>query len=135
MNQRTALAAALAAAAALLVAGCTASRWQYTRTRPYEHPVTRVTVRSDPPGAEVSLNGDYMGETPFVVPVRYRCEVMVYERRQALPYLHVETKELRTYSSNVFELHFRKYGFRDATRELTLNGEEEIEISVPLAPE
>ena len=134
-GSRGRLAGALAAlVAVLLLAGCASSRWRFVRNRPDETMETRVTVRSEPPGAEVLLNGKYMGVTPFAVPVRYPCEVRVYERREALPYLHVESKETRTWKGNEFTFRFRLPGHHETERKLTLTGEETRELSVPLSP-
>lgn len=122
-------------AALLLLAcavGCTSSRWQYVRNRPDQTATTGVTVRTDPTGAEVSINGEYCGESPVRVPVMYPVEIKVYERRNAVPYPHVESKELKTYVRNVFTFTAIKTGYREGKAEVTLLGNEEREITIKL---
>ncbi len=117
-----------------LTAGCTSSRWQYLRTRPTQTATTKVTVRTDPSGAEVSINGDYLGEAPVVVPVMYNVEVKVYGRRTVFPYPQRETRELKTWVQNVFTFSAIKTGYSETKAEVTLRGNEEREITIKLHP-
>jgi hypothetical protein len=128
----------LVVAAALLflmsVAGCTTSDWKFVRTRPADRLTTNVTVRTDPPGAEVSLNGDYLGESPIRVPVMYPVEIKVYERRVAVPFPKVESRDLKTYVFNVFTFTAYRTGYHEGRAEVTLRGNEEREITIKLKP-
>jgi hypothetical protein len=126
----------VAALLVLIVAtGCgTSSDWQFVRERPPVEVTTRVTVRTDPSGADVSVNDTYLGQSPVAVPIIYRAEVKVYERREALPYPHVESRELKTWVHNVFTFTANKTGYRIGKAEVTLRGGEEREITIKLEP-
>lgn len=125
--------AGLAAAAVLLLAGCSSmTNWRFLRERPSGKATTRVTVTSEPDGAEVTLNGDYMGTTPFVVPIAYPYAVRVFERRVALPYPHVEQKEIDTYRNNVFTFRFHAIDHELVDRRLELRGEPEAKVHAVL---
>ena len=114
--------------------GCTSSRWQYVRARPDQTTTTNVTVRTDPTGAEVSINGQYCGDSPVRVPVMYPVEIKVYERRNVVPYPHIDSKELKTYVQNVFTFTAVRTGYRETRAEVTLLGNEEREITIKLVP-
>jgi len=114
--------------------GCASSRWQYLRTRPLQTTTTKVTIRTDPTGAEVSVNGNFLGESPLLVPVEYNVELKVYERRTVLPYPHIESKELETWVRNVFTFTAIKTGYTATKAEVTLRGNEEREITIKLTP-
>lgn len=125
--------AGAAAAALLLLAGCsTSGNWHFLRERPSGKSTTRVTVTSEPAGAEVTLNGQYMGTTPFVVPIEYPYSVRVFERRTALPYPHVEQKDVNTYRNNRFTFRFHAIDHDLVEKTIELNGEETAEVHAVL---
>ena len=130
MIPRIAIGAVLAL---VLGGGCsTKSTWQFVRERPRQKTITEVTVRTTPDGADVFLNGSLLGQAPLVVPVKYGYVTRHYQRRNAVPYPHVEDKEVRTYENNEFVFEARKMGHVEAQKELVLNGEENVEISIEL---
>lgn len=118
----------------LISSACTSSRWQYVRDRPPGKTTTEVTVRTNPENAEVRLRDKYMGQSPVVIPIRYSCEVKVYQRRVALPYPQVEERELKTWVGNEFTFQIFKPGYARTERTVTLNGEEYIDLDVELSP-
>ncbi len=118
----------------LFASGCAVGRWQYVRNRPDETFRTKVTVHTEPTGAEVSIDGTYLGESPVCVPVMYPLEIKIYERRIGLPYPHVESKQLKTYVKNVFHFTAIKTGYREGRAQVTLRGNEEREITIKLEP-
>ena len=118
----------------LFVTGCAVGRWQYVRNRPDETFKTEVTVHTEPPGADVSISGTYLGASPVCVPVVYPLEIKIYQRRIGLPYPRVESKELKTYVKNVFHFTAIKTGYREGRAEVTLRGNEKREITIKLEP-
>jgi hypothetical protein len=131
MSRRTTLAILAVTLLVLPVAGCSSwSQWQFIRERPGEKVVTKLLVRTVPPGGEISINGSYQGKAPIRIPVRYESSYRVYERREALPYPHVETREVPSYRGNVFRLDAYVIGRGKATQTVTANGEEELEVTI-----
>ncbi len=119
--------------ALLLVGGCSTSTWQFVRERPSRNTVTEVTVRTTPPGADVFLNGKLLGQSPLIVPVKYSYVTRHYQRRNALPYPHVEDREVKTYEHNKFVFEANAVGYRRARKELVFHGEEKEEFTFELA--
>ncbi len=107
---------------------------RFVRQRPPRKVETKVTVRSIPSGAEVTLGGRYLGETPLLVPIRYRCDIRIFEQKKSLPYPHTETREIRSYPRNRFTFELYKVGYERAQRVIELHGEEERGIEVRLRP-
>jgi hypothetical protein len=132
MRNHRGLVVAAALFSLLLLAGCTTSDWRFVRTRPADRLTTNVTVRTEPSDAEVSLNGNYLGESPIRVPVMYPVEIKVYERRVAVPFPKVESRDLKTYVFNVFTFTAYKTGYHEGSAEVTLRGNEEREITIKL---
>ena len=120
-------------AAALLLGGC-ASKWVCAQDAPGDYATTRVKVTTDPPGGDVSVNGNRLGKAPFVVPIRYPYQLKVYERRNFWPYPHREEKETRYYFQNGYTFQAFLVGHSMAQRELRLFGEEEVEVELTLHP-
>jgi hypothetical protein len=125
--------AAIAALLALSsVAACkTSSQWQFVRYGQKLKVTTRVTVRTEPSGAEVSINGKYLGVSPLEVPIRYVKSMKVYSRRNYMP-PGVEERELPNYEHNHHRLTVFKVGYRPAEKEIVLKGEEELEVPFEL---
>jgi len=119
----------------LLLSACSSTgRWQLVRQLQPESKETLVTFVSVPEGAEVTVNGNYVGETPLELRMKHRARPQVWERWQPVPYPHVEEKTLYSYIDNDFTVRFVKTGFFRKTRELELHGEEELEVKVELIP-
>lgn len=116
----------------MLLAGCASSRWKYIRERPSAKAVTKVKVTTEPAGAEISVNGNYQAKSPVEIPVRYPYIVRLYERREMLPYPHVEEREVPIYSGNVFRFDANLLGYRGATKSVALQGEEQVEVHIRL---
>ena len=114
-----------------LLAGCT-SKWQFHRIAPGGHVTTDVHVTTSPPGADVTVNGSPLAKAPFVVPVKYRFEVRVFERRNALPYPHREERRVRDYSRNRFNFRAVLVGYTMAEEVVRLNGEERVDVELTL---
>lgn len=128
-------AAAALVALSLALFGCaTSDNWHYVRQRPRQTAETEATVISHPAGAEVFLNGTYMGVAPFVVPIRYPYDLRVFERRVLLPTPHIEEKEVPTYLRNEFTFQFHWSGGKSESVKITLHGEEKVEVSAGEAP-
>jgi hypothetical protein len=118
-----------------LAGGCTThGNWNFVRQRPNEKVTTDVIVRTEPTGAEVSINGTLLGEAPVKVPVMYIEEVKVYQRRVLVPVPDVEQRELRSWLSNEFDFTAFKTGYKEGRAHVTLRGEEEREITIKLEP-
>ena len=122
----------LALLPALVLGGCATSNWMFVRERPQEKVVTKVLVRTVPSGAEVSVNGHFQGNTPIEIPVRYPVNIRVFQRREALPYPHMEEREVRTYERNVFRFDAFLMGHDRATESVTLLGEETKAVTINL---
>lgn len=116
-----------------LAAGCT-SPWRFERERPPDRTVTEVTVKSEPPGAEITLNGAYQSETPFVVPVRYPFHRRIYRRKRYFPVPTWEEREVPTYYHNEFTFRAARTGYHPAGKTITLHGEERTEVLLILTP-
>ena len=123
----------LALGAALLLGGCkTSSQWQFVRRGPSRKIVTKVLVRTEPTGAEISVNGNFVGRAPVEIPIRYAKSTKVYERRNYAPYPHVEERELPEYSGNTFTIGAYVVGYHKAEEQLELTGEESMDVSLVL---
>lgn len=120
--------AALLLIGVMLFTGCTSSRWKFIRQRPQGKAVTKVTVITEPAGAEIAVNGNYQAKSPVEIPVRYPYIVRVYERREVLPYPHLEEREVPVYSGNVFRFEANLLGYKSASRSVSFNGEEKKEV-------
>jgi hypothetical protein len=124
--------AGAAAMLAILLGGC-AGQWVFNREEPIARTTTEVTVRTQPAGADVSVNGEYIGQSPLTVPLRYSYEVRVYERRCYLPWPHVESRQVPSYARE-FRFSARTTGFSDAEQVLIPTGEEKLDLRIVLRP-
>ena len=120
-----------ALAAGLFLAGCS-SNWRYVRDAPRGQVTTVVVVKSIPPGAEILLDGEYLGASPFEMPVIYAYEARVYQRRETVPLPRVAEKIVKSYHHNVleFEAHLLDHAVRKHT--VTMEGEERLEVTIRL---
>ena len=115
------------------VGGCkTSSRWQFLRYGESGKITTKVVVRTEPPGAEVSVNGRRQGTAPIEIPIRYTYATKVYERKEYVPYPQFEQRKLRTYEGNEFTIGAFVIGYREETKKVELKGEETIELTLKL---
>jgi hypothetical protein len=117
---------------ALLLAGC-AGQWVFHHEGPPDRATTDILVKTEPTGADVSVNGEYIGRAPLVVPLRYTVETRVYERRRYLPWPHVETRELPSYGRE-FRFTAHAPGWAEAEQIVIPAGEEKRELRIVLRP-
>ncbi|MHC4861411.1 MAG: hypothetical protein ACYTDY_15110, partial [Planctomycetota bacterium] len=111
--------------AALLLTGCGSSKWRFGVEGPGGRATTKAHVISEPPGADITLNGRPLQKAPFYVPVKYPYKTAVYHRRISFPYPHSEEKEVKRYVENVFTFEAFKVGYYPAKVTLKFVGEEE----------
>jgi hypothetical protein len=116
--------------AILLVGGC--SQWQHVRYKDDAKGTTLVRIKTDPAGAEISLNGTPIGVSNLEVPIRYPCKVSLYQRREYLPYPHVAERDLKSYYQNDFTIGAYLIGYYPMKMEITLNGEPTKEVFIRL---
>jgi len=125
----------LALGVLLAAGGCkTSSRWTLLRHGPSGKITTKVTVRTNPPGAEVNVNGKFQGPAPIEIPIRYTYSTKIYERKEYVPYPQFEQKELRSYDKNEFTIGAYVVGYREASEKIELNGEKAREVTLELRP-
>ena len=117
----------------LLGAGCVRGGWHYVDERLPERATTEVLVQTEPAGADVSVNGEFLGRSPLIVPVRYPFVTRVFERRRMLPWPHVEEREVPVYSST-FTFSAVTTGFMPAEETLRPAGEEKLSLRLVLTP-
>ena len=117
---------------ALLSAGCP-GKWAHHREGAPGHSKTEVTVVTDPPKADVSVNGEYLGRAPLIVPLEYPHEVRVYERRRYLPWPRIETREVPIFTV-AFTFSAVATGYAVAEEKIVPQGEEKREVLLTLRP-
>ena len=124
----------LVAVALLSLTGCSAwSNWIYAREGPPGKSTTEVTIVTDPPGAEISINGKYLGESPLIVPVRYAYDMRIFVRRKTVP-PELEEKRVKIYTENEFVFSAYSTGYRRAKTTIFLHGEALQQIHLTLTP-
>ena len=118
-------------AAGLFLAGCS-SKWRYIREAPRGKVTTVVVVKSNPPGAEILLDGEYLGVTPFEMPVIYAYEARVYQRRETVPIPKVAEKIVKSYNHNVLEFEATLLDHAVRKQTVTMEGQERLEVTIRL---
>ena len=153
---RILLRSALVPAIALSAAGCAGS-W-YRQGESKDLVLTNVVVDTDPPGALVSFNGIRMDRAPVRIPVEYEHVAEHYARQSNyglrirestgtlgtillfpvwLPASLFQVRELKirhVYGNNRHALGATAEAHSDAWREITLEGEDEVRVSLELPP-
>jgi predicted RNA methylase len=121
-------------AALLAIAAC-ARHWYRVREEGSVPVVTRVTVFTEPAGADVAAAGAFKGASPIAIPFRYRYRRVVYARERSYVFTRdQEEKVLPEYFNNTFVIEVAKPGYVPATHTITLRGEKEKEVHIPLVP-
>jgi len=147
---------ALLATLALAAPGCAGSWFRQGETR--DIVLTHVVVDTDPPGATVAFNGIRMERAPVRIPVEYDHVTEHYARqsnyglrmREAtgtlgtillfpvwLPASLFQVRELKrrhVYGGNRHTVTATADAHRDAAQEIILEGEEEVLVTLRLAP-
>lgn len=136
--RRAALAAACAAAAAL--GGCH-SQWYQEGSRT-EIVRTDVVVRTEPAGATVYFNGKRMDRAPVRIPVEYDHTIEQWVRQSnaspswsptaILTHAKEEMKR-HVYEGNRHKVTASMDGYDDATSDLLLEGEAEVDVVLKLS--
>jgi hypothetical protein len=127
--------ASAALAGFLLVLGGCAKEWHRIREEGSVRIQTEVVVHTDPPGADVTVNGERRGATPVRIPFIYRYRKVIWGRRVSYGvYREPEERMVPEYFNNIFDVELVKPGFELETHELMLRGEKEKEFHVTLKP-
>jgi hypothetical protein len=121
---------------ALLLTSVGCSRnWYRVREENAVRVKTRVTVFTEPDGADVSTSGGARGQSPVAIPFVYRYRRVIYAREKSYVFTrNKEEKMLPEYFNNVFVIEVTKPGFLPAKHTLTLRGEKAKEVHIPLTP-
>jgi hypothetical protein len=114
----------------LFAGGC--SQWQFVRDKADGKGTTLVRIRTEPPGADISVNGNAIGVSNLEVPIRYPSRVGLYQRREYLPYPHVAETEIESFYKNDFTITAYLVGYFPMKTTITLNGEPTKDVVIRL---
>ena len=145
---------ALAAAGALLLAGCQSQ--YYLQNESANLLTTDVVIHTEPSGADIRWNDVAIGKSPLKMPVEYDHVEQVWTRQQNVgarlredwgtfgtivgfpiwipaSFFH-ETQDIRkhVYGHNEFEVTPRMRGYADEYRKVKLEGEDAVEVRLIL---
>jgi len=123
----------LALTVVILTLSTCARSWYRVREEESERVRTEVKIFSEPPGADVNINGKHIGATPIMVPMQYRYRRVIYARERSYAVVRdTEERMIPEYINNVFEVTVTKPGYEGQVHHLQLRGEKDMEIHVPL---
>ena len=146
--------AVIALVGALLLTGCK-SQW-YQQHEVHNLVTTEVMLRSEPPGATIQWENVSIGKTPARLPVEYDHTEQLWTRqvnqgelmREDMgPVVKVLTfpiwgiasffhttqdRRRHVYGGNEFTVRMTLPGYQDAERQVQLQGEDEVDISMRL---
>lgn len=114
----------------LFTGGC--SQWQHVRNKADGKGTTLVRIKTEPAGADISVNGNAIGVSNLEVPIRYPSRVRLYQRRQYLPYPHVAETEIESFYKNDFTITAYLVGYFPMKTTITLNGEPTKDVVIRL---
>jgi hypothetical protein len=151
MRNRGAL---IALTGALLLAGCK-SQW-YQQHEVHNLITTEVTLRSEPSGANITWQNQSIGRTPARMPVEYDHTEQLWSRQVnqgelmredmgpvvkiltfpvwgIASFFHTtQDRRRHVYSGNMFDVVVTKPGYQSASRQVELQGEDEVDVSFRL---